>query len=85
MFEPAPASVVELSGVRFSWPGASPPAVDLESLTLARGERVFLRGPSGSGKSTLLNLLAGVMTPQQGTLRVLGRDLRASQVEPYKQ
>jgi len=38
VFEPAPASVVELSGVRFSWPGASPPAVDLESLTLARGE-----------------------------------------------
>jgi putative ABC transport system ATP-binding protein len=63
--------------VRFAWPGASSPVVDLESLTLARGERVFLRGPSGSGKSTLLNLLAGVVTPQEGTLRVLGRDLGA--------
>ena len=51
--------------------------VDIESLRLARGERVFLRGPSGSGKSTLLNLLAGVVTPQHGTVRILGRDLSA--------
>ena len=49
--------------------------LDIDGLRLERGERVLLRGPSGSGKSTLLNLLAGVVTPQRGSVRVLGRDL----------
>jgi putative ABC transport system ATP-binding protein len=69
--------VVELSGVRFSWTRGAPPVVDIETLRVAPGERVFLRGPSGSGKSTLLSLVAGVVTPQVGVVRVLGRDLGA--------
>ena len=67
--------VVELSNVRFSWAAASPIVIDIQSLRVAPAERVFLRGPSGSGKSTLLNLLAGVVTPQQGAVRVLGHDI----------
>src|SRR5262249_15473267 len=38
---------------------------------LAPGERLFLCGPSGSGKSTLLGLLAGVLKPSSGDVRVL--------------
>jgi putative ABC transport system ATP-binding protein len=66
---------VELSGVRFSWSGAAPFVIDIDSLRVASGERVFLRGPSGSGKSTLLSLLAGVIAPMDGTIRVLGRNI----------
>lgn len=69
--------IVELAGVRFSWPGAPAPVLDIESFRVAPGERVFLHGPSGSGKSTLLGLLAGVLLPQSGTVRVLGRELGA--------
>ncbi len=70
--------VIELSGARFSWEGGGDaPTVDIESLRVRQGERVFLRGPSGSGKSTLLSLLAGVITPQQGSVKVLGRDIGA--------
>lgn len=43
------------------------------SLTLRRGARVALIGPSGGGKSTLLRTLAGLYTPQQGTLHVDGQ------------
>ena len=67
--------VVELSNVRFSWAAASPVVVDIESLRIANAERIFLRGPSGSGKTTLLSLLAGVVAPREGTVRVLGQDL----------
>jgi putative ABC transport system ATP-binding protein len=49
--------------------------VDVESLRVASRERIFLRGPSGSGKSTLLSLLAGVVVPREGAVRVLGRDI----------
>jgi putative ABC transport system ATP-binding protein len=71
----AAETVVALSAVRFAWPNAAAPVIDMTSLGLACGERVFLRGPSGSGKSTLLSLVAGVLTPQQGAVNVLGREM----------
>jgi putative ABC transport system ATP-binding protein len=67
--------IVELSNVRFSWAAASPLVIDIESLRIAKAERIFLRGPSGSGKSTLLGLLAGVVVAREGTVRVLGQDI----------
>lgn len=45
------------------------------SLTIERGEFVFITGPSGSGKSTLLRLLYRVELPDEGTIRFLGRDI----------
>lgn len=47
--------------------------VDLE---VAAGEIVILTGPSGSGKTTLLTLCGALRTAQQGSLRVLGEELR---------
>ncbi len=72
-----PDDIVELSGVRFSWRATAPPVVAIDSLRVRRGERLLLRGPSGSGKSTLLSLLAGVLQPQSGSVRVLGQELGA--------
>lgn len=69
--------VVSLSDVRFAWNAGSAIVIDVHRLAISRGERVFLRGPSGSGKSTLLSLLGGMVTPQHGTVRVLGQDLAA--------
>jgi putative ABC transport system ATP-binding protein len=46
--------------------------VDLE---LFGGEFIVLLGPSGSGKSTLLNILGGLDTPTDGTVRFLDHDL----------
>ncbi len=45
------------------------------SLTVAAGEVVALVGPSGSGKSTLLHCATGLLRPESGSVRVLGRDL----------
>jgi len=50
-------------------------ALDGVSLTVHPGEFVGLLGTSGSGKSTLLNLIAGLDSPTEGTLRVFDRDL----------
>jgi putative ABC transport system ATP-binding protein len=76
--DPTPtADVIELSGARFSWHAAAAPVVAIDSLRVARGERLLLRGPSGSGKSTLLSLVAGILAPQSGSVRVLGHELGA--------
>lgn len=49
----------------------------IPSMTVGRGERLFIEGPSGCGKTTLLNLIAGVLKPSGGGLRVLGSDMTA--------
>jgi cell division transport system ATP-binding protein len=46
------------------------------SLTIDKGEFIFLTGPSGAGKSTVLRLLLREELPSEGDLKVLGRDLR---------
>ncbi len=46
---------------------------------LDRGENCLLLGESGSGKSTLLHLLAGLLTPQRGTITVADQQLNTLQ------
>jgi putative ABC transport system ATP-binding protein len=65
---------IELENVRFAWPGG-PALLHIRQFTVARGERLFLRGPSGSGKSTLLGVIGGVLAPGEGAVRVLGKPL----------
>ncbi|NJN46633.1 MAG: ABC transporter ATP-binding protein [Candidatus Competibacteraceae bacterium] len=42
----------------------------IPTFEIGSGEKVAVVGPSGSGKTTLLNLLAGIVTPQYGSVRV---------------
>lgn len=51
-------------------------AVDDVSLTLGAGEVLGMLGPNGAGKTTLLSMVAGLRTPDSGTVRVLGGDPR---------
>ena len=51
------------------------PALDGVSFTLAPGSTLVVFGPNGSGKSTLLRVLATLLRPHAGTVRVLGQTL----------
>lgn len=55
----------------------SPDAIALRdvSLSVAKGELVYLAGPSGAGKSTLLKMIAAIERPSAGSVLVNGQDI----------
>ncbi|BCK73347.1 ABC transporter ATP-binding protein [Streptomyces libani subsp. rufus] len=68
---------VELRAVTFAYgPAAQPVLHDLD-LTVEAGEHLVVVGPSGIGKSTLTALVAGLLEPGHGEIRVAGRPVRA--------
>jgi manganese/iron transport system ATP-binding protein len=48
------------------------PALDNVSFTIHSGDQVAVVGPNGAGKSTLFNVIAGIVKPQRGSVRVYG-------------
>lgn len=52
----------------------APPSLDNISVTIPKGKMIGLAGPDGAGKTTLLRLIAGLLKPSSGTIRVKGYD-----------
>ncbi|MFC6016876.1 ATP-binding cassette domain-containing protein [Plantactinospora solaniradicis] len=71
---PAPPDPVRarLRGVTFRYGPQARPVLDDFDLTLSDGAHLAVVGPSGAGKSTLAALLAGLLRPQAGTVRLGG-------------
>jgi iron complex transport system ATP-binding protein len=68
--------IVEVRGASFLY-GAAPVLQDV-SLSARPGELVGLLGPNGAGKSTLVRLVAGLLAPAAGTVRLGGLDPHAA-------
>jgi heme exporter protein A len=67
-------ALLEARGLRRSFGGLR--VLRGVDLTVQPGEAVVVAGPNGAGKTTLLRLLAGLMRPEAGEVRVLGRPVR---------
>jgi zinc transport system ATP-binding protein len=70
---------IEVESVSFSYGAA--PALQAVSLEVEEGEFLGIVGPNAGGKSTLLKLILGLLEPQAGRIRVLGRTPRGARVE----
>ncbi len=66
--------MIRCESVRFSYPN-DPFGIAVPELSVEEGEQIAIVGPSGCGKTTLINLLAGIRTPQQGSIVVDDIDL----------
>lgn len=68
--------ILELKNVHYSYhtlEGETPALSDV-SFSLRKGEFIAIVGPSGCGKSTLLSLVAGLLTPSTGTIKINGKN-----------
>ena len=72
---PALRGHLRVTGLTFTYPGASRPALADVSFELEPGRKLGLVGPVGSGKSTLLALLMRFYDPPRGTVFVDGHDV----------
>jgi ABC-type multidrug transport system fused ATPase/permease subunit len=64
--------VLTLTGVGFTYPGASTPAVRDVHLDVPLGSSLGIVGQSGAGKSTLIDILLGLLTPSAGSMQLDG-------------
>jgi ABC-type Fe3+/spermidine/putrescine transport system ATPase subunit len=68
---------LELVTLTKTFPGAQRPTVDTLSLTVAKGGLTALLGPSGAGKTTVMRMIAGLLAPDAGDIRLANRSLLA--------
>ena len=72
--------VLELKNIHYAYhtlEGETPALTDV-SFALGKGEFVSIVGPSGCGKSTLLSIIAGLLEPEKGLIKINGKYLKES-------
>lgn len=73
------ASVVEVTGVRKSFDTIE--VLRGITFSVAKGETLVVMGGSGTGKTVLLRLVAGLITPDAGQIRIFGTNIEALREE----
>ncbi len=66
--------LIEIHNLEFAYT-AEEKILSIPEWSLNTEEKIFLYGPSGTGKTTFLEILAGVLLPQKGMVKILGQDL----------
>lgn len=69
----ATSLVIDIHDLKFGYDHL--PLLDIENFSLSAGERVALIGPSGCGKTTLMHLIAGLLRPLTGSIKITGQEL----------
>lgn len=67
--------ILRINDLKFRWPKSQRNVLDIQSLSVNAGERMFIKGESGSGKTTLLSLVGGINSPDAGSIEILNQNL----------
>ncbi|WP_019611880.1 ABC transporter ATP-binding protein [Thioalkalivibrio sp. AKL7] len=68
-------AAISIDYITHHYPGQEAPTLKDIQVTVAPGETVALIGQSGCGKSTLLHMLAGLLLPSEGCVRINGHQV----------
>jgi ABC-2 type transport system ATP-binding protein len=69
-------SAVRIQDISFHYPGSATPLFSDFNLEIAAGERFGLFGPNGAGKTTLMNLMTGLLSCTEGSIKLLGHKIK---------
>ena len=64
-------SLIEVNDIHFSY--GQTPVLENINLKIRQGNFTALVGPNGGGKTTLLKIMVGLLSPQKGEVRILGK------------
>ena len=65
--------MIKITDVSKQFPNET--AIDYNDITFEKGKSYMLLGASGCGKSTLLNMIAGILSPEKGTIEIAGEEM----------
>lgn len=68
--------IERMEGVSFAYSKKEGDVIESISLSLEEGKVGVLLGPNGAGKSTIIKLLLGLLRPDEGSVSLLGKDIR---------
>ena len=74
-------AAVSIQNLEFKYPGQSMPCLKNINLEVEEGERFGLFGPNGAGKTTLMNCMTGLITYDQGEIKLFGKEVKHNRIE----
>lgn len=65
--------MIQIKNLKFKYPSSKNLVLDVPDFSISKGEKIFLFGPSGCGKTTFLEILAGINSPNEGSIQINGQ------------
>lgn len=84
LLSPGESAQLEIKDLTFQYDALSAPLLVNLSFSIAAGECLAITGPSGRGKTTLMKILAGLLLPTSGDVRMNGLDISQVGVNNYR-
>lgn len=82
--QPQSGICIEVQNLQYTYSDANHNTIDNLSFRINKNESMVITGPAGSGKSTIIQLLAGILTPQGGSLTFNDTPLQSLNVDEIK-
>ncbi|MCD1125871.1 peptidase domain-containing ABC transporter [Jinshanibacter sp. LJY008] len=84
LLKPGEPAQLDVQGISFQYDMISAPLITQLNLTVAAGESLAITGPSGKGKTTLMKIMAGLLLPTSGEIRLNGVDISKAGINNYR-
>ena len=75
------SAAVSIQNLEFKYPEQSMPCLRNTNLIVEEGERFGLFGPNGAGKTTLMNCMTGLISYDQGEIKLFGKEVKHNRIE----
>jgi ATP-binding cassette subfamily B protein len=73
-------SRLTFTDITYTYSGVSHPVLLNKSFSFTRGAHTLIKGPSGAGKSTLAKIVAGILSPDSGTITLDGKQISSEEL-----